>query len=203
MRIEISTMEKERTRIANDLHDDLGPTLSVIKFQIDNARDRSDQIQLQDASLAVDNLIQRMREISNNLMPSSLLRKGLFVSIQEFIRSLETTTNLKFQFSNNCNTIISHDVSINLYRIIKEVLHNGVKHSQATEIHIACSLVKNMLSIHYFDNGIGFEYEKTVSSSTGFGLRTLKSRIEIIGGNMTAESKPGKGTAFLFKIPLS
>src|ERR1051325_216225 len=82
---EIAAMEKERMRIAADLHDDLGPILSVIQFQVDNVEgvQGEEKQQLIEASRHVDSLIGRVREIANNLMPSALHRKGLMTAIEE------------------------------------------------------------------------------------------------------------------------
>jgi signal transduction histidine kinase len=121
MLLEISTMERERSRVASDLHDDLGPVLSVVKFKIDNVKvpEEGDRLQLQDASIQVDGLIEKIREISINLMPSSLLRKGLFSSIEEFLRSIDNTGGAKINFNNNCNSNVADEVSIHIYRVIK------------------------------------------------------------------------------------
>lgn len=201
---EISTMERERSRIAIDLHDDVGPILSVIKFQIESVsvNDGDDKLQLQNASNHIDSLIHHMREISNNLMPTILLRKGLVASIEEFVNSIESTSKIKVDFKYNNVSEIPQDVSINVYRIINEVFHNTVKHSKASEVSLDISENKNGLSIYYYDNGTGFDFETTINKSSGFGLRNLKSRAEVMNGTMTAESKPGKGTAFLFQIPI-
>jgi signal transduction histidine kinase len=136
-------------------------------------------------------------------MPSSLLRKGLFSSIEEFLRSIDNTGGAKINFNNNCNSNVADEVSIHIYRVIKEVLHNGIKHANASEITLECKEDKNWLTVHYYDNGKGFEFEKALATSTGFGLRNLKSRVEIVRGSLVAQSKPGKGTAFLFKFPIN
>jgi signal transduction histidine kinase len=177
----------------------------VVKFQIDNvnAPEHEDQLLLENASRQVDESIEKLREISNNLMPSSLLRKGLFISIKDFVRHVEPTTSAKITFNNECNTKAPEDLSVHIYRVVKEVIHNGIKHSQASQITINCKEDTRWLTIHYFDNGTGFDIKKAVAVSTGFGLRNLKSRVEIIGGTMVSESKPGRGSAFLFKFPLN
>jgi two-component system sensor histidine kinase DegS len=136
-------------------------------------------------------------------MPTSLLRKGLIVSIEEFISSIEKSGNIKINYKYNQISALPEDTSINIYRIIKEVVHNAIKHSKASEITIEISQNHNSLSIYCYDNGIGFNVEETMATSAGFGLRNLKSRAEVMQGTMTAESKPGKGTAFLFQIPIN
>src|SRR5262245_19620588 len=87
---EITTLENERKRIASDLHDDLGPLLSAVKLQINSVEvpDGEDQELIEKSSLYIDAILTRIREISNNLMPQVLSRKGLVIALREFIDNL-------------------------------------------------------------------------------------------------------------------
>lgn len=201
---EISAMESERARIAADLHDDLGPVLSAIKFQVDNttAVDATNQEQLSKASRYMDGMIQRMREIANNLMPSALLRKGLSTAIEEFTSNIAQASTLKIRYTYKSIPDIPQEKSINIYRIIQEVVHNCVKHAKATELQIHIEPKQKHLSVLCRDNGVGFDKRLFVESE-GIGLRSLKRRTELLGGTVDVESKPGVGTAYLFEIPLN
>ena len=201
---EILAMEKERARIAADLHDDIGPVLSVVKFQVDsiNVTDKEDKEQLAKASEHLDSLIDRMRAIANNLMPSALHRKGLVTAVQEFISKVEDTGGLLIHFTSPENLVLPEEKSINIYRSIQEVVHNCLKHGKAKNLEISFEQKNGQLRILCRDDGTGFDYAKMSRESTGMGLRSLKNRTEIIGGTMVVESKPGKGTAFLFEIPI-
>src|SRR5438477_5729337 len=99
---EISAMEKERARIAADLHDALGPVLSVIKFRVDHVEllDKEEKAELAKASKQLDELIGHMREVANNLMPSALQRKGLIAAVEEFIQNVGKTNGLEIHFDN-------------------------------------------------------------------------------------------------------
>ena len=201
---ELSAMEKERARIAADLHDDLGPILSVIKFQVDQVEGVSgeEKEQLMQASLYLDGLITRMREIANNLMPTALHRKGLVTAIEEFISKAKETGNLEINFSYPESLQLPEETSINIYRAIQEVVHNCIKHAGASELKILLSKKNGLLTILCRDNGKGFDYAKVAKESGGIGLKSLKNRTEMMGGTMEVESKEGKGTAFLFEIPV-
>jgi signal transduction histidine kinase len=205
MRIEINAMEAERARIANDLHDDISPVLSVIRFQINNihTQGNEDDQQVQEASAHLDNLVGRLREISNNLMPASLLRKGLIVSLSEFLRQVEASANLKVAFTYEENLILSQEKSINLYRMVQELVHNSIKHAAATELGIELKTQAKNLLLLYSDNGVGFDYEEAIKKSSGFGLRSLRSRVDLMGGSIRQDGKLQKGTQLLVQVPLN
>lgn len=201
---EISTLEKERTRIAADLHDELGPILSAIKFKINSldVTDDEDTVQLHQASSHIDDLIQRMREIAANLMPSVLLRKGLIAAIEEFISNIaQSPTHISFHHEQFPE--IAQEKSINIYRIVQEVVHNALKHAQAKELSIDLATKNNYILLTVVDDGVGFDYPQRLKENSGLGLRNLKSRAEIMGGNFYIESKLAKGTKYLFEIPLN
>jgi signal transduction histidine kinase len=201
---EMAAMEKERARIAADLHDDLGPILSVIKFQVDNVEGIAgeEKEQLLQASEHLDSLIGRVREIANNLMPTALHRKGLITAIEEFLSKAREASKLKIEFNHIEDLPLPEETSINIYRAIQEVVHNCMKHAKASVVKINIDVKNGMIIILCKDNGKGFDYEKMARQSQGIGLRSLKNRTEMMGGTLEVESKDGKGTAFLFEIPI-
>lgn len=201
---ELTAIEKERARIATDLHDDISPVLSVVKFQVDNTGTISseDEEQLLSASKYIDEVLARLREISSNLMPSSLLRKGLPAAISEYIRKVEETGKLKVHFAYDDQLCIPVEYYANIYRIVQEVVHNIVKHARATAVTIRIAKSGKAATVFIRDNGQGFNYDVALTSSSGLGLRSLKNRAEVMDGRVVVQSEPGRGTAFLFTIPL-
>jgi len=202
---EISAMEKERARIAGDLHDDLGPLLSVVKFRVDHVEgiEPDEKQELDKASKQLDDLIGRLREVANNLMPSVLQRKGLFSAIEEYINSVHSTSSLRIETEDLSKTRISEEKTIHIYRIVQETIHNCLKHAQATKMNICFDEVNGSFKISCNDNGKGFDVARIQQESGGIGMRSLKNRTEMMGGRMTIDSKPGKGSRFLFEIPLN
>jgi two-component system NarL family sensor kinase len=201
---EITTLEKERTRMAADLHDEVGPVLSAVKLRL-NSLDISnpeDQGEVQKTNEQIDRLLSRMREISFDLMPNSLLRKGLPVAIKEFIDYCSRKSELAIKFNWEEVPLTQHQ-SINLYRVIQEIIHNTMKHAQATELLIELRKEPNIIVLATRDNGIGFNYDVRTEATKGLGLQNLLSRTEIIGGKMFFESKKGKGTTYIFEIPFT
>ncbi len=200
---EITQIEKERARIAADLHDDLGPLLSAVKMKINSFElSQKGQEEIFETNQHIDDILKRIREISFDLMPNSLLRKGLFMAIKEFIGYLNNTSGINYIFNGDPNTNLSEQRSINIYRIIQEIVHNAIKHSGATELKIDLETIKNNLVLRVADNGIGFDYNKESKDTIGFGLRSLLSRTEIMSGQMFLESQKGKGTTYTFEIPI-
>jgi two-component system NarL family sensor kinase len=201
---EITTLEKERTRMAADLHDEVGPVLSAVKLRLNSLdiHNKADEVEVQKTNEQIDGLLKRMREISFDLMPNSLIRKGLPAAIGEFIEycSKSSTLDIKFQFG---EIGLTQQQSINLYRIIQEIIHNTIKHAKATELLIELRKEKSMIVLATRDNGTGFNYETKSKEASGLGLRNLHSRTEIIGGKMFFESKKTKGTTYIFEIPFT
>jgi signal transduction histidine kinase len=204
IRAEIDTMENERRRIAADLHDELGPLLSAVKLQINHLETdlEEDKILIEKASTHIDNMIQRLREISNNLMPNTLVRKGLKTALEELTSSSEQAFKFKIQLSCDDDLKLDRDKEINIFRIVQEIIHNTAKHAGASTLIIRITKEQDKIMIATADNGKGFDYEKKSGEQTGLGLRNLQSRTEIMGGEMICRAEYGKGTMYNFEIPL-
>ena len=202
---EITTLENERKRTAADLHDELGPILSAVKFQISSfdLTDDEDVKNLKKANQNIDNIISRMRGIANDLMPNTLLRKGLVPAMESSIESMNKSNQLEIEFSASSLPELPEDTAINLYRILQEVVHNTLKHAKASELKIELKRNEDQLIILTEDNGIGFDFTNKSREAAGLGLRNLLSRTEVLGGSMYVDSKPDKGTRFTFEIPLN
>lgn len=202
---EISALEKERGRIAHDLHDELGPLLSAVKMKINSFEltDQEDKVQMDKTNKHIDDVLKRIREISFDLMPSSLLRKGLVTALKEFVDYLGNHNKVTFTFNAQSEVLLDDEKSINVYRIVQEATHNAIKHAAATQIDIETRTDAKKLFLTIKDNGKGFDHKRQVVESTGFGLRGLLSRTEMMGGQMYLDSKPGSGTIYNFEIPLS
>lgn len=201
---EITTLEKERSRMASDLHDEVGPLLSAIKLRVGSLdiNNEEDEEEVRKTERQIDNLIKRMREISFDLMPTSLTRKGFAAALSEFIDYCSKSSNLKinFQFA---DIQLTQPQAINLYRIVQEIIHNTIKHAEASELQIEFRQEKDKIILATRDNGKGFSYEEKSNEAKGLGLQNLSRRAEIISGKMFFESKKGKGTTYIFEIPIA
>ena len=201
---EITTLEKERERVAADLHDELGPILASVKFKLSSLEIQpgEDQAILEKINSNLDEIIKRMREISNDLLPNTLLQKGLAAAMQESIEKLHYSNNLQVKFAYHDIPQLAQQKAVNIYRMFQEIIHNTVKHAGAKELRIELKMDQGKLILLTEDNGIGFDYSARSKDNTGLGLRNLLSRTEMLGGNMYIDSRKGKGTKYTFEIPV-
>lgn len=201
---EIGTLESERARIASDLHDELGPILLSVKYNMNSLdiHSEDDICTLEKTNKTIDASIARIREISNNLMPSVLLRKGLVVALEESIENLKKMNPLIITFHYESMPSLSNEKQINIYRIVQEIINNTQKHSKATDLLITLDTTNQKLTLSTADNGIGFDYRAALKEGKGIGLRNLLSRTEILHGDMFLDSIVGNGTRYTFEIPL-
>jgi signal transduction histidine kinase len=201
---EINTLEKERFRIASDLHDDLGPMLSAVKLLINNVELASsdDKQTLCKANDYIDGVLLQLRMISNDLMPQALGRKGLVIAVDEFISELNEKRTMQVCFKSAEGLVVPPAKGIHLYRIIHEVIHNADKHAQATGMEIYLENKSDLLILTMRDNGHGFDSKDAVTVQKGLGLKNIMSRVETLKGNIYLRSERGEGTEYTIEIPM-
>jgi signal transduction histidine kinase len=201
---EITAMEKERARIAADLHDELGPMLSAIKLKI-GSFELSDEDDIKEAEKTnghIDALMKRMREISYDLIPNTLIRKGLVTALKEFVDYANETDGLKIDFQSSSEVNPDQQKAIHIYRIAQEVINNTIRHSGAKLLNINLKQENGTLFLSTMDDGLGFNHHAASKGEGGIGLRNIVNRTEIIGGQLFIESEKNKGTKYTFEIPV-
>lgn len=202
----ISGEEKERTRIAKELHDGLGPYLSTIKFYFQWLGESDDnekkKIIIEKGNKSMQEAITILREISNNLNPHILTNYGLMDAIAAFIAKFDENDLLQFEFTPLEDVKVSHSVEVALYRIIIELINNTLKHANASKICITFKIVNSdQLKMIYSDNGIGFNFEPTKKNIGGLGLLNIQHRISTLDGELEFKTSPNNG--FLAKVLLN
>ena len=205
VKAEISTLEKERKRIAGDLHDEIGPLLSAVKLQIssidEDDRETNEKL-IAKSGKQIDEIIRKMKDISNNLLPNTLVRRGLEAAVNEFIEKMSEVHPLKISFKSDGKCTLNQDQEINIYRIIQEITHNTIKHSGASLLIIKIKLIQNKLMLITSDNGAGFDIDNAMNLNSGLGLLNLRSRAEVLGANLSYTSDKGTGTSYIFEVPM-
>jgi two-component system, NarL family, sensor kinase len=198
---EVEVLERERQRIAQDLHDELGPVLSVARMQvetIETLNEKGEGLKTK-VSRNVNSVIERLGGIAANLSPKVLARRGLKTAVEAFVDSLEGPRVPRIRFQYAVYSSLSMDFSLQIYRIVQELLHNAVKHSDATNVEISIRESDRGIQLYYKDNGKGFDYAAQVGK--GMGLMSLKGRTIMAGGQFHLVSKPGLGTTYFFDLP--
>lgn len=188
----LQTQETERRRLAQDLHDDLGGTLSAIKGRIANEAVHLETIHL------VEKAIEDLRLVSRNLMPPELTNEGLVKAIFHTIERLQNASKIEFTYIPFGKVVqLSEEKELNIYRIVAELLNNIVKHSKATKAIIQLVYYNNYLLISLEDNGIGIN---TNENTWGIGLKNINSRVEFMKAKIITDSSI-KGTTFIIEVP--
>lgn len=207
----IEIQEKERKRIASELHDSLGQDLLIIKNRLQQClpllpAQGQAAIELQELAEMARRSIDEVREISSNLHPHQLDRLGLRKAIAAMASKFIQNTQVKlFLEISDVDGVFSKEREINIYRIVQEGLNNIFKHAEATEVSIQLMRSGTALSILIKDNGKGFDLQRYLHQAgqlQGFGLSNMFERIKILKGQMKIESKPGEGTAIKIRIPI-
>lgn len=200
---EIATLEKERKRIASDLHDEIGPMLSTIKLQINHIdiENEEDKLLIVKTNRYIDDVIQKMREISYNLLPNILIRRGLTPAIIEFIDKVKDSTPIQISLKSSLSGRLDIDLEVNIYRLVQEIIHNSIKHSKANRLVMELGMESSIIRLATADDGIGFDFAHSMANKSGLGLFNLQSRTDVMEGVFNIDSQKGKGTRFLFEIP--
>jgi len=194
--------ERERARIARDLHDGLGGTLSGIKFNLSAQADASVSHAASHIVWQLDDAIGELRRIARNMMPEGLVRSGLEVALRDLCVSFSTAaTTVEFQTNGICRNI-PIAAQLNIYRIVQELLTNAVRHGKATEIIVQCLQNDHVFLITVEDNGCGFSAPPEPASD-GLGLSNIRKRVNYMKGKMEIDSAPGQGTTVNIELRIS
>ncbi|MGN6211498.1 sensor histidine kinase [Parafilimonas sp.] len=198
---EIATIEQERSRIARDLHDDLGSALAAIKLKLHCLEpERHENMAIAEQSGAfVDEAMRRLRSISFNIMPGVLQRNGLKPALDELFKTMQSgkiKINASFDIP-----LPGSSRDIHIYRIIQEIITNSLKHANATLITLTMKRHNGFLLLHITDNGTGFNQRKVLKQGRGQGLQNIISRAGLLDAAVFLTAGPGKGVDYEIKIP--
>ena len=189
--------EKERGRLARELHDGIGGILSATMMRMMSMRHEKEEITSMPAYIESMNLLEEMgdeiRKTAHNLMPEVLLKQSLPEAIRTYCNFVEKskTLHIDFQTFGSFDTI-SQKNKLNIYRIVQELLKNITQHANATNALLQLLVNEQLLTITIEDNGTGFN---AAEITKGIGLHNLQTRVNSMFGHFTIESGTGKGTS--------
>ncbi len=210
LRLVNATMEgqdKERQRVAKDLHDRVGSLLSGVKLQFSALEDRLSKVvangpeQFKKVLDLVDTAVGEVRRISHDLLSSNLAAFGLNAALTDLCDAVHVPGKMDVELSLfGVEERMARNVEVAAYRIVQEVVSNTLKHAQATTLTIQVTRTNDQLNILVEDNGRGFD---PATVAQGMGTGNLHSRAAELGGKVNIDSRPGRGTSVSVDIPLA
>ena len=211
----MSAQEKERKRIASELHDGIGQTLSAIKFYVENAIRNLNERTIENSAQMFGNVIPKLqdaieeiRRISMDLRPSLLDDIGTLATLSWFCRQFQAIyESMRIELRLDIEeSAIPPPLKVAIFRIVQEAMNNCAKYSKANCIHISLSSSDKEIELAVEDDGQGFDYAevcaKIKSMGGGMGLVSMRERAEFSGGMFSIESAAGKGTSMRVVWPL-
>lgn len=199
---QIEGQEKERARVAKDLHDGLGQMLNAIKMNIKMIVKNNDEAS--NLSSLMDEAIQESVRISENLWPAKLKDFDLAKCLRSLCQGIEQSSQISIVFeANGYDEDIDISPKVNFYRIAQEALTNAVKHGQPDSIHVQLNVSNEVLRMTIEDNGIGTKPVVMNNTLSQNGLINMRDRAEVMGGKFTFESDTVRGTMVIVEVPVS
>jgi len=207
--IMLESQEKERQRIANELHDNLGSLLATLKFNFQNLKRQKEVLEDKENQLfektdaLIDEAYQEVRNISHLKNLGVIGSHGLEIAVKKMAEKMSILKKLTINvIPFGLNERLDNQKEITLFRMIQELCTNIIKHSQATEVNIYLTQHnKTDINIIIEDNGRGFDIKKIVTKD-GIGLKSIEKKVEQMEGTFTIDSVINKGTTIIIDLPI-
>lgn len=204
-------MERERSRIARDLHDELGSDLTYISMLSDldrpgaNATDRKELLEgmAQKVSALSVQMVRKLDEIVWAVNPRNDSLRSLVLYLSQWSRSVfeNSSVRCRYQIQDDLpNVQLPPEMRHHIFLAVKETLNNVLKHAQASEVCLRINCIERVIEIEIQDDGVGFNLAAVQSSSDRNGIRNIQQRIEKLGGQALIETAAGRGTAIKFRV---
>ena len=199
--------EKERQRLAGELHDNIGATLTAVKIHFNHIQknfSHSEELKthFDKTHLLLEEAYQEIRTLAHLKNSGVIAKNGLLPAITQLAKNASGVKNLTIEVADfGLEDRLENTLEIAIFRIIQELVANIIKHSQATEASISLTNHKDVLNIIVEDNGIGFDLSK-IRNSSGMGISNIEKRVEHLGGSMEIDTSHKKGTSIIINIPI-
>jgi PAS domain S-box-containing protein len=202
----IMAQEHERTRIARELHDDIGQRLAILaselqQFQqnppnLPEARNRMEKLEKQTSEIVAD-----IQSLSHKLHSSKLEYLGIATAMKSFCKEVSERQSVKVDFSNEGVTVVPSEISLCLFRVLQEALHNALKHSGVRDFNVELRGALDAVQLTVCDSGVGFDPVAAMKGK-GLGLTSMQERLKLVGGIVSINSGPNGGTTIQARVPL-
>lgn len=204
----VAGQEKERIRIAEDLHDNIGSVLATLKLHFENLKLNREKKHFNQEELynktekLIDETYLKVRSIAHAKNAGVIANQGLLVAIKIMADKISSANQLHIEIVDfGLDKPIESNLEITIFRIIQELITNTIKHAEATEVTINLSLFDENLNVIVEDNGKGFNDSK-IDFKNGMGLGSIQKRIEHYNGTFQIDSVLNRGTSIILNIPV-
>lgn len=202
MQAVLDAQENERKQIAKEVHDNLGPLLSITGMQLEAAManvKETEALLLNDAYKQLKQSIEICRNISHELTPFLSSGNTLDAILQDYVQRVSNTRLITVDYRYLLGNLqIGHQASASLCRIVLELIANTIRHAHANHIGISISSHLQTVHLHYYDDGIGIKENK----NEGIGLRNIQSRVHLLNGQLNIGQYDPHGVEVKIKIPV-
>jgi PAS domain S-box-containing protein len=204
----ISVEEKERRRIAVNLHDNIAQNLAIAKMKLGEVRDATTgavSSQTEHVYKLIKQALTDIRAIMYELSPPILYELGFVPAIEWLAEDFQIKFNLRVTIEIDERIEIADEIAIVLFQSIRELLYNVVKHAQSSSANVSVKDGSDRISVTVEDKGLGFDtsgMQNSARTQMSFGLFSIRERLTILGGQVTISSEPGKGTRVLISVPV-
>ena len=199
----IAGQEKERQKVAGELHDDLGSLMATIKLHFDNAKVSQTDPALQNAQKLLEEAYQKIRGMAHSKNSGVMSDQGLLPAIKKMAQTITETDALEVTIEDfGLGERMENSLELSIFRMIQELVANAIKHAEASQVTIQLTQHDDSLNIIVEDDGNGFDRSKLNKKQSGIGLASIEKRIEHLEGNITIDSILGQGTTILIDIPV-
>jgi PAS domain S-box-containing protein len=202
--------ERERRDLATNLHDDIGQTLAVARIKLCELRHGISSPELEgqteEIRQLIDQSIQSVRSLTFELSPPILYDLGFEAAVEWLAETMQKRYDIQIQVQTDDETKpldLDNEVSVLLFRSMRELIFNVIKHARASQVEISMEKLDKDLRITVQDNGVGFHTTRIEQAKvSGFGLFSIRERLNYFGGSLKIESSPGQGTKAIMAVPL-
>ncbi|MCI8300085.1 MAG: hypothetical protein HFI69_07010 [Lachnospiraceae bacterium] len=209
----LEVQEIERQRIARDMHDSVVQSLTSLVHrmelctkigEVDPVRSK---LELREMTKNVRDIIQEIREVIYDLRPMSLEDIGLEEAVERELIKIRNYGIMKVSYEIQENSLnLSSAITLTIFRIIREVFNNVLKHAQAEHLSVIIKYEEGYVFIDIEDDGVGFSADEELhivnEENSGFGISMMQERIYLLGGKINIDSKPGEGTKVKISVPI-
>lgn len=199
----IEGQEKERQRIANDLHDDLGGLMANVKLHFNALKDKDSPELYSKTNKLIEEAYQKVRSVAHAKNSGVIAKQGLLIAVQNMANKVSVSNKIQIDVvDHGLDDRLENRIELTLFRVIQELITNVIKHAEATEATIHLTNHEDSINIMVEDNGKGFNPSQITKTNKGMGISSIDKRITHIDGSMTIESEKNKGTTVIIDIPL-